>query len=125
MSNMFVEIGRKAVANSPVREGRESISTEEILNKYPDGITITQFDVLSKRNGTEMVTFPTFTFAEEPTKYYNGGMSLSKVVNGWLAHFDGDIEAANAALKASGGCRIKLISERSESGTPKGVPIFV
>lgn len=122
---MFVEIGKKAVANSPVREGREVISTEEILDKYPDGITITQFDVLSKRNGSEMVNFPTFAFAEDSTKYYNGGMSLKKVVDGWLAHFDGDIDAANAALKASGGCRIKLMPMRRTDGGNNFVPIEI
>lgn len=122
---MFVEIGKKAVANSPVREGREVISTEEILDKYPDGITITQFDVLSKRNGSEMVNFPTFAFAEDNTKYYNGGMSLKKVVDGWLAHFDGDIDAANAALKASGGCRIKLMPMRRTDGGNNFVPIEI
>lgn len=122
---MFVEIGKKAVANSPVREGREVISTEEILRDYPDGITITQFDVLSKRNGSEVSNFPTFAFAEDPTKYYNGGLSLSKVVDGWLAHFEGDIEAANAALKASGGCRIKLMPMLRTDGGNNFVPIEI
>lgn len=117
MSNMFASMARKAVANSEIREGRERISTEEIIDKYPNGVTIIGFDVLTKRNGSEYTTFPTFAFAEDDTLYFNGGTSLKKITDDWLSHFEGDIEAANAALKAAGGCKIKLLpSVRTGSG---------
>lgn len=125
MANMFADIAKKAVANSPVREGRERISTEEILREYPEGITITEFDMLTKRDGANLVTFPTFAFAEDISKYYNGGTSLKKVVDGWLAHFEGDVEAANAALKASGGCKIKLLPMQRTGNGNNFVPVEV
>jgi len=122
---MFADIAKKAVANSTVREGRELITTEEILRNYPDGITITEFDILTRRDGSNLVTFPTFAFAEDITKYYNGGLSLKKVVDGWLAHFEGDIESANAALKASGGCKIKLLPMQRTGNGNNFVPVEV
>jgi len=125
MANMFADIAKKAVANSTVREGRELITTEEILRNYPDGITITEFDILTRRDGSNLVTFPTFAFAEDITKYYNGGLSLKKVVDGWLAHFEGDIESANAALKASGGCKIKLLPMQRTGNGNNFVPVEV
>ena len=125
MANMFAEMAKKAVANSAVREGRERISTEEIIAAYPNGITITEFDILTKRNGNELTNFPTFAFAEDVTKYFNGGSSLSKIVNGWLGHFDGDIEACNAALRASGGCKIRLLPMQRTGNGNNFVPVEV
>ena len=125
MANMFADMAKKAVDNSPVREGREHISTEEILRDYPEGITITEFDILSKRDGAIMVTFPTFAFAEDISKYYNGGTSLAKIVNEWLAHFEGDIDADNAALKATGGCKIKLLPMQRTGSGNNFVPVEV
>ena len=125
MANMFAEMAKKAVANSAVREGRERISTEEIISTYPNGITITEFDILTKRNGDALVNFPTFAFAEDITKYFNGGSSLSKIVDGWLAHFEGDIEACNAALRASGGCKIRLLPMQRTGNGNNFVPVEV
>ena len=125
MGNMFASIAEKAVANSKVREGRERISTEEILAHYPDGITIIEFDILSKRNGAELVNFPCFGFAEADGKYYNGGSSLMKIATEWLAHFDGDIDACNAALMAAGGCKIKLLPPVKTGNNNNFVPVQV
>lgn len=125
MANMFANLAKKAVANSEVREGRERISTEEILEKYPNGITITEFDILSKRQGDMLVNFPTFAFAEDITKYYNGGSSLKKITDEWLAHFEGDIDACNAALKANGGCKIKLLPMQRTGNGNNFVPVEI
>lgn len=125
MANMFTNLAQKATANSLVREGRERISTEEIIAKYPDGITIVGFDMLTKRNGAELQTFPTFAFLEDDGKYYNGGSSLMKVATEWLAHFDGDIEACNAALMAAGGCKIKILPPVRTGNGNNFVPVEV
>lgn len=125
MGNMFAAMAQKAVANSQVREGRERISTEEIISHYPDGVTITEFDMLSKRNGVELTTFPTFAFAEDDTKYFNGGTSLKKIVDEWLQHFEGDIDACNAALKAAGGCKIRLLPSIRTGNGNNFVPVEV
>lgn len=125
MANMFANLAKKAVANSPVREGRERISTEEIIAQYPNGITITEFDMLQKRNGAELTMFPTFAFAEDITKYFNGGTSLKKITDEWLAHFEGDIEACNAALKANGGCKVRLLPMQRTGSGNNFVPVEV
>ena len=125
MANMFATMAKKAVANSAVREGRERISTEEILDQFPNGITITEFDLLTKRNGAELQTFPCFGFAEDTTKYYNGGTSLMKVVTEWMAHFEGDLEACNAALKSTGGCKIKLLPQIRTGSGNNFVPVEI
>lgn len=125
MANMFAELAKKAVANSSVREGRERMSTDEIIRNYPDGVTITEFDLLTKRNGADIMTFPTFAFAEDVTKYFNGGVMLKKIVEGWVARFDGDIEACNAALRAGGGCKIKLLPPTRTGNGNNFVPVEV
>lgn len=125
MANMFATMAAKAVANSSVREGRERISTEEIIAQYPNGVTITEFDILSKRNGAELTQFPTFGFAEDITKYFNGGSSLMRIVTEWMAHFEGDIEACNAALKAAGGCKVRLLQPIRTGNGNNFVPVEV
>lgn len=125
MANMFASMAQKAVSNSVVREGREHISTEEIIAKYPNGITITEFDILQKRNGADLQSFPTFGFAEDMSKYYNGGTSLMKIVQAWLAQFEGDIEACNVALKAAGGCKVKLLPPLRTGNGNNFVPVEV
>ena len=125
MANMFATMAQKATANSVIREGRERISTEEIIAQYPNGITITGFDMLTKRNGAELQTFPTFSFAEDDSKYYNGGSSLLKIANEWLLHFEGDIEACNAALKAAGVCKIKICTPIRTGNGNNFVPVEV
>lgn len=125
MANMFAEMAKKAVSNSTVREGRTNVSVDEIAKAYPDGITITEFDMLTVRDGAELKNFPTFAFEESPASYFNGGDSLKKIVTDWLAHFDGDIEACNAALKASGGCKIKIHEKIRTSNGNSFTPIEV
>lgn len=119
MNNLFTQLARKAVANSSVREGRTLITTDELMSKYPDGITITEFDMLQvhDRQTGELKSFPTLAFAEDSTKYINGGGAITKIVEEWLDHFEGDIESCNAALKAAGGAKIRICAPiRTNSG---------
>ena len=100
----FAGAASKAVANSFVREGREQITIEQLAEDYPHGITITEFDMLKSKDGE----FPTFAYAEDVTKYFNGNTSLKRIVDAWLAGFDGDVERCSNGLKKSGGVKIRF-----------------
>lgn len=120
MSNLFTKLAQEASSNSKVRQGRTVLSTMEVVAKYPNGITITEFDMITARdvNTGELKTFPTLAFAEDISRYINGGTALKQVVDKWLEHFDGDIEECNNALRAAGGAKLRILPPtRTSSGT--------
>lgn len=117
MANMFANLARRATTLSVLMEGREKMSVEDVSTTYPDGITITAFDVITtpNKNG-EPSTYPVILFAEDDTKFIYGGKALNDIVTSWLANFEGDVETTSNALKAAGGVKIKLIPSRTKQG---------
>lgn len=117
MSNMFANLARKATTLSPIIEGKTKIPVSDIISNYPDGITLTNFDIISgtDQNG-EATNYPVFTFAEDETKFGFGGTVLKNIVKAWLAAFDGDIESCSKALAANGGVKLKFAQGRTKSG---------
>lgn len=110
--NKFYEIAEQALGNSPIMTGREKISTEDVIKKYPAGITLNGFDVID--NGKD--GYAVFTFAEEPDKFVNGGVLLSKMAFEWVKAFDGNITDASEELAACGGVRVHLFTKKTKRG---------
>lgn len=117
MSNLFSKLARMATTLSPIIEGKTKISVSDIIDTYPDGITIDGFDMVSgtDQNG-EPSTYPVFTFIEDKTRFGFGGTVLKNIVNSWLAAFDGDIESCAKALAANGGVKLKFSQGKTKSG---------
>lgn len=110
--NKFYEIAEQALGNSPVITGREKITTEKIIELYPEGITLTGFDILD--NGKD--GYAVFTFAEEPEKFINGGTLLTKMAFEWVKAFDGVIADASDELARCGGIRVRLSTKKTKRG---------
>jgi hypothetical protein len=117
MANMFAKLAKRATQLSPIMDGREKITTEEVISTYPDGITITAFDLITTpdSNGNPQ-TYPVIAFDEDKTKFIYGGKAMSDVVSLWVANFDGDIEATSNALSAAGGVKIKMFASKTRTG---------
>lgn len=111
--NKFTKSAKEALGGSPVMQDRTKISTEEIIAKYPNGITVTEFDFIAKADGEG---YPVFAFAEDPTRYFNGGSLANKVAARWVSMYDGDVYAASTDLKNSGGVKIKLEMRKTKTG---------
>ena len=117
LANMFAALAKKATTLSEIMEGRDKISTEDIIKNYQDGITINAFDMITTTNDYgEPSTFPVLTFAEDDTKFLYGGKALNDICQMWLSNFDGDIETCSKALKSAGGVKIKLATARTKAG---------
>lgn len=97
------QLAMDATTLSHLMSGREKISTDELIKKYPDGFTLVACDWCPDENGE---AYPVFHIEEEPTKFYSGGIVLSKVVTAWEESL-GDLEAVNAIL-SSEGVQVKL-----------------
>lgn len=119
----FKGSAKKAVTDSIVIDGREKAKLETLALAYANGLTIVMAEVAQttdKKTGAPK-DYCRLVFAEEPTKYVNGGSALTKVVKSWLANFDGDVEAMNRELTASGGVKIST----SKIDLPDGNPYTV
>lgn len=95
---------QKALTLSELTENRDKISTEEIIEKYPDGITIINIDLVEIRKQSNYV----YTFAEEPDRFAYAGTVLKKVFDKLLTAEKGDLKQLRADLKAQKGLRVKL-----------------
>lgn len=117
MANMFANIARKATTLSPIIEGKTKISVGDIISTYPDGITITCFDMVSGTNQQgEPDTYPVFVFAEDNTRFGFGGAVFKSICEAWIANFEGDIETCAKALEANGGVKLKFAQARTKAG---------
>ena len=115
MANKFAEIARKECVLSAIMDGRAKISTEEVIRKYPNGITIIGFDVISLDNGEDNSAFPVLVFRENPAECFFGGAVLTKIVAEWVA-VCGDVESASRELAESGGVKIKMTPGKTKAG---------
>ena len=111
MASRLENAARNAMGGDSIMEGREPIKTADIIAKYPDGICITGV-AKNTYNGS---TYPVFTFAEDPSKYFSGATALSKMVDGMIENYDGDLAELNADLRQEH-LKIKLIKTRTTKG---------
>ena len=108
----FREEAMKSTLLSVLQKDRTKISTEELVSQFPDGVTVNQFDFAT----IEDKVFAVVTFAEDGTRYYNGGTVLTKMCLAWAAGFNGDPESASVALMKSGGVKLKFTETKTKNG---------
>lgn len=107
----FKKIALDATTMSELMNGRDKMDTEELIKKYPEGITIDFIDNanMQQEDGEENVWI--FVTEEQPNKFTFAGFVLTKIFNNILAEFEGDyaemIETYNSALKEDK-LRVKL-----------------
>lgn len=108
----FKKIALDTTTMSELMNGRDKMDTEELIKKYPDGVTIDFIDNvnMSQEDG-EAESVWIFVTEEQPDKFTFGGFVLAKIFNNILAEFEGDydamIEEYNSSLKEDK-LRVKL-----------------
>lgn len=114
----FKKIALDATTMSELMSGRDKMDTEELIKKYPDGITIDFIDNVNmqQEDGEENVWI--FVTEEQPNKFTFAGFVLAKIFNNILAEFEGDyaemIETYNSTLKEDK-LRVKLERAKTKS----------
>lgn len=115
----FKKIALDATTMSELMNGRDKMDTEELIKKYPDGVTIDFIDNvnMSQEDG-EAENVWIFVTEEQPDKFTFGGFVLAKIFNNILAEFEGDydsmIEEYNSSLKEDK-LRVKLERAKTKS----------
>ena len=97
---------------SKLQNDREKISTHDLIQQFPDGITVNAFDFAT----IDGKVFAVVTFNEDDSLYYNGGTVLSKMCVAWAAGFGGDPDSASVALAKAGGVKLKFAEEKTKGG---------
>ncbi len=114
----FKKIALDATTMSELMNGRDKMDTEELIKKYPEGVTIDFIDNVNmqQEDGEENVWI--FVTEEQPNKFTFAGFVLAKIFNNILAEFEGDyaemIETYNSALKEDK-LRVKLERAKTKS----------
>lgn len=107
----FKKIAIDSTTMSEIMNGRDKMDTEELIKKYPEGVTIDFIDNVNmqQEDGEDNVWI--FVTEEQPNKFTFAGFVLAKIFNNILAEFAGDyaemIETYNSALKEDK-LRVKL-----------------
>ncbi len=109
MASRLENAARTAMGNNT--DGRESMKIVDIIAKYPNGICITSI----AQRMYDGRTYPVFTFAEEPSKYFSGGIALSQLVDGMIDEYDGNLAELNRDLQKEY-LKIKLMKTRTKRG---------
>ena len=114
----FKKIALDATTMSELMNGRDKMDTEELIKKYPNGVTIDFIDNvdMQQEDGEENVWI--FVTEEQPNKFTFAGFVLAKIFNNILNEFEGDyaemIETYNSALKEDK-LRVKLERAKTKS----------
>jgi len=109
IESLFLE----TTAMSELMTDRDKISTEDIIDNYPNGITITRFDKVTVNEDT----FYVFHFAEDDNVFAFSGLVIAKFFDALVNKY-GDLESANDALYDAGGIKVILESSRTKKNQP-------
>lgn len=114
----FKKIALDATTMSELMNERDKMDTEELIKKYPNGVTIDFIDNVNmqQEDGEENVWI--FVTEEQPDKFTFAGFVLTKIFNNILDEFEGDyaemIGTYNSALKEDK-LRVKLERAKTKS----------
>lgn len=114
----FTDLAKQKTAGSPVLNERTKISTDEIIARYPDGVTINGFDFLNGKNGRYVVC----CFTNDPGRYFNGGKILTDIFESFVAEYKTEENTFSEALElcqndfAREQLKVKLSAGRTRDG---------
>lgn len=114
----FTDLAKKKTSGSPVLEGRAKITTDDIIAKYPNGVTINAFDFLNGKNGRYVVC----AFRQDPMCYFNGGKILTEIFESFVEEYQAEGVTFQDALDVcmrdfeKEGLKVKLSMSRTKEG---------
>lgn len=106
----FKDKALAATSTCTLMEGRTKISTEEIIAKYPQGVTIIGFDWLTGNDGK----YPVCIIKENENECFFGGTALTSICESWMDGYT-DTASCSSALAAEGGVKIKFSKGKTKS----------
>lgn len=110
----FRTLAKKETSLSEVMTDRTKVTTDELIDKYPEGVTIVAFDYVQSKKSKGK--YPVFNIEEDPTIFCNASTILTRIFDEFVAACDGDVDAASEELRRQGGLEVKLGHGTTKSG---------
>lgn len=110
----FRNMAKRQTTLSEVMTDRDKISTDELIEKYPEGVTIVAFDYVQSKKSKGK--YPVFNIAEDATVFCNGGTVLDRIFTDFVNSMEGDVKAASDELRRQGGLQVKLSKGETKAG---------
>lgn len=115
----YTALAKQRANGSDILSERTKISTDEIIARYPNGVTINAFDIFDGKNGKYVVC----AFNEAPGRYFNGGGILTDIFTGFVNAWETEGRTYPEALSAcrddfakNSGLKVKLSLGRTKAG---------
>lgn len=107
----FKDKAVSSTTTSALMSGRTKISMDEVITKYPEGVTIIGFDWMNGDGGR----YPVCIFSENENECFFGGKSLTEICEAWYDGYN-NCEDCSADLEAEGGVKIKFTRAKTKQG---------
>lgn len=117
----YAEVAKKLTKVSDLVIGRTKISSEDLMVKYPDGFTVTRFDITTFDDKPQAIV----TIKEDDTVFYNCPSALTKMFTGMVSMIGTSVADISNDIFESGGIKIKLEKTFSKNGKTYLKPIIV
>lgn len=106
------ELAKKASGVSAITEGKTKLSTEEVIAKFPEGVTISAVDIF--RDSEKDSFYAVCNIAEDSTVYFFAGQALTNMVMDFISEC-GNVDAVNEQL-AKEPVKIKMKKDKTKKG---------
>lgn len=110
----FRTLAKKETSLSDVMTDRQKVTTDQLIETYPDGFNIIAFDYVQGKKSKNK--YPAYNIEEDPTIFCNAGTVLTRIFDEFVAAMDGDVDAASEELRRQGGLTVKLAHGTTKSG---------
>lgn len=104
------ELAKKASGVSAITEGKTKLSTEEVIKRYPNEVTIKAVDMF----GTGDDRYAVINIAEDDKVYFFGGKAITGMVDEWITTC-GTIDVVNMQLSDEP-VKIRLTKGKTKNG---------
>lgn len=110
------DVAKKVSGVSELTAGRTKLSTEDVITKYPNGVTIAAVDLF----GSGEDAYAVINIIEDSGVYFFGGQSITNLVKDWL-NMCGTISEVNAQLKKE---PVKILLKQTKTKKGKDFTSF-
>lgn len=110
----FRNLAKKETSLSDVMTDRTKVTSEELMEKYPDGFNIIAFDYVQSKKSKGK--YPVFNIEDDPTIFCNAGTILTRIFDEFVNAMEGDVDAASEELRRQGGIMVKLGKGKTKAG---------
>ena len=108
-------VAKETITLSVLMVGRESISTPEVIEKFPKGFTVEDFDIVDAVIDEKPAHYAVITIGEDDSVYYTCGIIITKMIDAYVDEC-GSLEQARANYVKEEKLKLKLTEGKNKSG---------